>query len=119
MNIYPDEVVCDGPFFQRKTARKKGCQIDYLIQTKLGILYLCEIKFTRNIIRTSIIDEVKEKINRLSTPRHMSIIPVLIHIGDVDDEVIDSQFFGKIIAISHLLKDYPENDICHFQEIYN
>ena len=56
MNIYPDEVVCDGPFFQRKTARKKGCQIDYLIQTKLGILYLCEIKFTRNIIRTSIID---------------------------------------------------------------
>ena len=43
IGLYPDEIICSGPFFQRKTARNKGCQIDYLIQTKLGILYLCEI----------------------------------------------------------------------------
>lgn len=105
MGIYPDEVICDGAFFQRKTARMKGCQIDYLIQTKLGVLYLCEIKFTRNTIRSNIIDEVKNKMDRLSTPKNMSIIPVLIHIGDVHDDVIDSQFFSKIIDITRLLDE--------------
>ncbi len=104
IGINPDEVICDGPFFQRTTARVKGCQIDYLIQTKSGILYVCEIKFTRHILRANIIEEVKNKIERLSTPKNLSIIPVLIHIGDIHDEVIDSQFFGKIINLSLLLE---------------
>ena len=104
IGVHADEVICDGPFFQKKTARQKGCQIDYMIQTKFGNLFVCEIKFSRNIIRANIIDEVKEKINRLSIPRNFSIIPVLIHIGDVHDEVLDRQFFGKIIDMASLLE---------------
>ena len=50
-----DEIINDGPFFQRKTARQKGCQIDYLIQTKFGILYLCEIKVAFKGIRANVI----------------------------------------------------------------
>src|SRR3990167_764851 len=34
LGIYPDEIICSGPFFQRKTNRQSGCQIDYLVQTK-------------------------------------------------------------------------------------
>jgi len=102
LNIYPSDVVFDGPFFQRKTAKIKGCQIDYLIQTKQGVLYLCEIKFSRSTISACIIDEVKEKMNRLSTPHNTSIVPILIHIGEVHDDVMDSQFFGKTINIGEL-----------------
>lgn len=104
IGIYADEVIYDNPYFQRKTARMKGCQIDYMIQTKFGTLYLCEIKFSHNIIRTDVIDEVKEKINRLSIPRNFSIKPVLIHAADVHDDVIDSNFFAKIIDLSSLLE---------------
>ena len=65
---------------------------------------MCEIKFSRNIIRANVIDEVKEKISRLSIPRNFSVIPVLIHIGDIHDEILDSQFFGKIIDMTTLLE---------------
>ena len=103
MNIYPDEVICDGPFFQRKTTKAKGCQIDYLVQTRQGVLYLCEIKFTRTIITTKVIDDVAEKLSRIAKPKNMSIVPILFYIGDIQDAVLDSQFFGKIIDIRRLL----------------
>ncbi len=105
LGIFPDEVLCDGPFFQRKTEKIQGCQIDYLIQTQLGVLYLCEIKFTRTTINTKIIKEVQEKIKRLAMPKYLSIVPVLLHIGNIQDEVLDSQFFGRVIDLQRLLDE--------------
>ncbi len=103
LSIQPSDIIWDGPYFQRGTAKTKGCQIDYLIQTRLGVLYLCEIKFTRNMIRKDIFQEVEEKMKNLSTPKNMSIMPVLLHIGSVDDEVLDSLFFHSTIDIKRLL----------------
>lgn len=103
MDVYADDVICDGPFFQRKTTRHHGCQIDYLVQTKLGVLYVAEIKFSRKLIRKDINDEVANKIKNLTVPKNTSIVPVLIHVGDIHDDVIDSQYFGKIIDLSILL----------------
>jgi AAA+ ATPase superfamily predicted ATPase len=105
IHVYPSDVVFDGPFFQRKTERIKGCQIDYLIQVKQGVLYLCEIKFSRSKLDTRIITEVKEKMNRIYVPNNVSIVPVLIHIGDISDDVIDNQFFGKIVNIGQFLTE--------------
>lgn len=102
IGVYPDEIINEGPFFQRKTARQKGCQIDYLVQAKFGTLYLCEIKFGFKAIRSNVITEVQEKINRLSIPRNCSVKPVLIHVGDVYDDVLTSNYFSKIIDLSEL-----------------
>lgn len=103
LGIYPDEIVYDNPYFQRKTARHKGCQVDYMIQTKFGNLFLCEVKFSRNIIRKDVIEEVKEKIISLSVPRNFSIKPVLIHASEIHDEVLDSNFFVKTIDLTGFL----------------
>ena len=97
LNINPDDIVFANPFFQRKTAAQEGCQIDYLIQTKYNVLYVCEIKFSREIIKSSIIQEVQEKIRRLKTPKHFSIMPVLIHVNGVADQVTESEFFAYTI----------------------
>ncbi len=35
-----DDIVYDNPFFQNKTSRQQGCQIDYMIQTRLNVLYI-------------------------------------------------------------------------------
>ena len=105
LRIYPDEVIYDNPYFQRKNMRYHGCQIDYMIQTKFGNLYLCEIKFSRNIIRMDVVDEVKAKIKNLALPKYFSIKPVLIHASDVHDDVIDSGFFVKIIDLASLLTE--------------
>ncbi len=104
LNIQYNDVIYDNPFFQNKTTRQESCQIDYLIQTRFETLYVCEIKFSKNMIKNNIITEVQEKINRLKPPRHMSCRPVLIHVNEVSEEVIESRFFSHIINFSQLLE---------------
>jgi hypothetical protein len=94
----------ENPYFQRKTARQAGCQIDFSIQTKHDTVYICEIKFSRHEIGNEIIKEVSKKIANLKLPKHISRRPVLIHVNGVKDEVIDEQFFSNIIDFSELLK---------------
>lgn len=105
LEIKSEDVINDNPFFQRKTMKQKGCQIDYLIQTKYNTLFICEIKFSRNEIKSTVIDEVKTKISNLSLPRGFSCVPVLIHVGGVSDEVEEKEYFSKIIDFSRLLED--------------
>jgi hypothetical protein len=104
LNIKPDEIICDNPYLQRASARNQGCQIDYLIQTKYDNLYLCEIRYSRNPIRKNVIDEVREKIYRLKIPRHTSIRPILIYLGEIHDEVLDANYFTQMINIEDLLE---------------
>lgn len=101
--IASSDIVADNPFFQRKTSRTKGCQIDYLIQTRYNNLFVCEIKFSRNPIKTEVVDQVKEKISRISLPRGFSCWPVLIHVNGVSDAVENSGYFSHIIDFSSLL----------------
>ena len=104
LRISPEEIVIANPYFQRATARKKGCQIDYLIQTRFGGLYVCEVKFQQSCVGTEVIDEVKEKIDHLQMPRGFSCRPVLIHVNGVSEQVADCGFFARIIDFSELLK---------------
>jgi AAA+ ATPase superfamily predicted ATPase len=104
LGINPEEIIVENPFFQRKTSRMPGCQIDYMIQTKFNTLYICEIKFSKNEIDSSIIQEVQKKIDALKFPKGFSYRPILIHVNEVSEEVIDSDFFTKIIDIGGLLE---------------
>jgi hypothetical protein len=104
LGIQAGETLLDGPYFQTKTTMQDSCQIDYLIQTKFNTLYVCEIKFSKNELTTKIIEECKARIARLKMPRHFSNRPVLIHVNGVQDAVIESGYFFKIIDFSDLLK---------------
>lgn len=103
LNIKPDEVVSDNPFFQRKTAQNAGCQIDYLIHSKFGTLYVCEIKFKKQEIGLEIINEMKKKLTNFHYPKGFSCRPVLIHVNGVSEEVVSSGFFSNIIDFGDLL----------------
>jgi len=103
LSINPAEVIADDPYFQRATKRIKGCQIDYLILTKLNTIFVCEIKFSHNPITMNIIKEVQEKIDKLATKRHYAVLPVLIHFNEVKGAVEDSEFFYRIINFSECL----------------
>lgn len=103
LRLDPAEILTDGPFFQRKTQRQLGCQIDYLIQTRQNSLYACEIKVSRKSIGVSVINEVDEKIKRMSLPKHFSVRPVLIHVGELSNEITERGFFSHIIDFSSLM----------------
>lgn len=98
------DVERSGPFFQKKSTKNKGCQIDLLIQTKFGTIYLCEVKFYLSKVGKQVVEEVEEKIKRLSHPKGYTVRPILIHVNGVTEGVIESCLFDKIIDLSDFLK---------------
>jgi AAA+ ATPase superfamily predicted ATPase len=104
LQINEEEIICENPFYQHKTYNQSGCQIDYMIQMKYGTLYICEIKFSKNKIDSSIVPEMIKKIDALRYPKRFSCRPVLIHVNGVTDDVVDSDYFASIVDVSQFLE---------------
>lgn len=102
LDISPSSILSMSPYFQNKTQRVDACQVDLLIQTKFTV-YVCEIKFRREIT-TSVVIDVMEKIKRLKIPKTISVRPVLIYQGTLADAVRRENFFSKIINFDELIK---------------
>ena len=100
LRIDLSEIANAGPFFQRATQRKKGCQVDLLIETTHKTLYVCEIKFSISEVKSSVIQEVEQKIANLSIPKGYSIRPILIHVNGVSQALRESELFNDIIDFS-------------------
>lgn len=103
LEIDSSSVIVDNPYFQRTTKAQPGCQVDYMIQNKHGIIYLCEIKFLKQAVPAAIISQMKEKINHLVAPKGLSIRPVLIHVNGLSEAVKRSNYFTHTIDFSDLL----------------
>ncbi|MFH1832422.1 MAG: ATP-binding protein [bacterium] len=103
LGLRAEDIVSENPYFQRATKNQLGCQIDYMIQTKFNTLYLCEIKFSKNLVSTKVIEEVNQKIDRLKFPKAYSIRPVLIHVNGVETDVEESDLFAAIIDFGSFL----------------
>ncbi len=104
LGLTDDEVVFAGPYLQTKRLRRKGCQIDYLIQTRYHNLYLCEVKFKQGPVGMEVVEQVEEKFKSLQLPRGFSCRPILIHINGVDEKLADCGYFAKIINFGDFLK---------------
>ena len=48
LGIPLESIIHANPFLQTQTIRRQKCQIDFLIQTREGSLYICEIKFKKD-----------------------------------------------------------------------
>jgi hypothetical protein len=103
MGVSTDVVANDGPYIQHKTKRFPGCQIDYLVQTKLNEIYVVEVKFYNKELGMSVVSEVNEKIKRLVCPKNFSVRSVLIHVNGVTPAVEESHEFTKIIDLSEMV----------------
>lgn len=98
-----EDILADNPYFQYKTSKHKGCQIDYLIQTRYNTLFACEVRFQRKPIDASIVSEVKEKLSRLVLPHGFACLPVLIHASGISEELGEANYFFKVIDFSEML----------------
>lgn len=102
LGIHPQDVVIDNPYLQRPSGRKKGCQIDYLVQMRSNTLFVCEVKMRRRELGLEVIDAIQEKIDSLSLPKGFGVSPVLLHLGPVSDALLSSRYFYRIIDIAEL-----------------
>ncbi len=107
LRIESQDIIASNPYYQRATKQIPGCQVDYLIQTRLNTLFVCEIKFSRSELKLSIIREVQEKIKKLAIPKNYNCIPVLIHVNGVADEVVDADYFYEVIDFTKFLPPPP------------
>jgi AAA+ ATPase superfamily predicted ATPase len=90
-----------GPYFQAKTKKVDGCQIDLLLRTK-GSLYVFEVKF-RKKVATSVIAEVQTKVARLKTDPSLSVRTGLIYQGELDPKIEKADFFDHLVPFENLL----------------
>lgn len=104
LGIKPINIVADNPYFQRQTKIKKGCQIDYLIQTRFNTLFAVEVKFSTHPIGKEVMHEMQQKLDALKLPKSFSVWPVLVHINGVSDQLLDSNYFAEIIDFATLLQ---------------
>ncbi len=102
LGIHPQDIVMDNPYFQKTSGRKKGCQIDYLIQTHSNTLFVCEIKMRRRELGLEVMDAMKTKVSSLSFPKGFGVSPVLLHLGPISDALLDSGHFYRTIDIADL-----------------
>lgn len=102
LQIDENDIINANPYYQRVTKSQKGCQIDYMIQTRFHCLYLVEIKFRQAKIGVSVIDEVEEKRKAIKLPRGMSVRTVLVHVNGVSNDLLEREYFANIVDMSEL-----------------
>lgn len=91
-----------SPYFQKPTARKKGCQIDLMIVTKHS-LYVVEIK-RRLKIGMGVVEEVQQKVSGISPVAGKSIRTVLVYEGELTTGVGNEGYFDFIIPFGMLMR---------------
>lgn len=104
VGISPEDIISENPFYQKCTTKQPGCQIDYMIETRFQTLYICEIKFSRNVIGFEVIKEVQDKIDHIMRPKGFSCRPVLVHVNGVSDDVTESNYFASIVDVGTFLQ---------------
>ena len=98
-----EDIIFENPYFQSKTSKQAGCQVDYLIQTRFKNLYVCEVKFSHKPISVDVIRAMEKKFAALKIPKGFSCLPVLIHFNGITRDVKESIFFTQIIDFSENL----------------
>jgi len=104
LELDENSIVTENPYFQTPTTRQRGCQIDFMIQTRFSSLYVCEIRFSAKPIGAGVIEDIQRKIACLQRPKHFSCRPVLIHINGVTPEVAATDYFAAIVDMSGLMQ---------------
>ena len=90
-----------APWRQLATARRKGCQIDLLLQSERCVCVV-EMKRRREIGR-DVVDDVAAKVEALSLPRGISVRTALVYDGHLAPTVEAEGFFDALIPVSDLL----------------
>lgn len=84
LDIAPEDIVIDNPYYQNKNTKQHGVQIDLMIQTRFNTLYACEIKFTKDPVLNSVKKSTLQKLGCITKPKGFSVVPVLIQLHDDD-----------------------------------
>lgn len=84
-----------------RTAGANAVQVDLLIQTD-DVMYVIEIK-RRKQIKSSIVDELKEKITKIRRPKRISVRKGLIYDGELAPAVKRTGYFDALVDVGTMI----------------
>ena len=90
-----------APWRQMPTQRRRGCQIDLLLQSEKSVVVV-EIK-RKNVIGPEIEKEIADKVKALDLPRDVSVRTALVYDGDLSPAVEANGYIDAIIPARELL----------------
>ena len=93
-----------GPYFRAQKGKNPGIQIDLIFDRDDYVLTLCEMKTSRSVIGTDVIEEIELKRETLQKiyPRH-TIQSVLIYDGKISKNLINSPYIYRKIDVTELI----------------
>ncbi len=95
----------DGAYFNRKSSEENpGFQIDLIFDRDDSVITVCEIKYSKNLVKTKVIEEFEKKLELLPNPKQKVIHKVLICSNGAEKTLINQGYFDRIITLDDLLK---------------
>ncbi len=93
-----------GPYFRAQKGKNPGIQIDLIFDRDDYVLTLCEMKTSRSVIGTDVIEEIELKRETLQKiyPRH-TIQSVLIYDGKISKNLMNSPYIYRRIDVTELI----------------
>ena len=70
----------------------------------MNSLIICEFKFSKNELTSSVLNELKEKAQTLSAPKGFGKALALFHIGGVSPKIDESPLLYRVIDLRDLLE---------------
>ena len=91
-----------APYRQTATKRRKGCQIDLLLQAERKV---CVVEIKRKaLIGREVEDEVDAKISALPVSRGVSVRTALVYEGELAKSVEADGYFDALVPIEMLMR---------------
>lgn len=97
-----------GSYFNRKTnTEDSGYQIDLIFDRADHVYTICEIRYSREKITSSVVAEFERKVALFDPKRNKTIQKVLITTVGVEKSILEHPYFDRIITLSDIIKpDY-------------
>lgn len=97
-----DQLVINyGPYFNRRSNFKDGCQIDLMFMRYDPVVTICEMKFCEGLVGKWIIKELENKIALINV-KNKTVERVLITTNGITKELKDTNYFSKVILLDEL-----------------
>ncbi|MBF0196199.1 MAG: AAA family ATPase [Planctomycetes bacterium] len=97
---FEESVLLASPYFERGD---KAFQIDLLYQRSDNVVTVCEIKFHKHKVTTSVIPEMNKKIEKLTIPQGYSLEKALISLYGPDKSLLNAEYFDYIVTLDDIL----------------
>ncbi len=91
-----------GSYWHNKTAKRRGVQIDLIVERDDGVTHVIECKWSRNAVGRAVLAELEDKCRLYPNPKQHTLEPAIVAAAGAVKSVIDTG--TPVISLADLLR---------------